>query len=60
METRPDDLDEEVIECLVEAGMNSLLLGIESGSPDVLNRLAKGSSLSVSEGAIKRPNRPVS
>lgn len=53
METRPNDLDEEILERLVAAGMNSLLLGIESGSPDVLSNLAKGSLLSVSERAIE-------
>lgn len=53
METRPNDLDKEILTRLVDAGLNSLLLGIESGSPEVLGNLAKGSSLSVSERAIE-------
>ncbi|RJQ67619.1 MAG: radical SAM protein, partial [Desulfobacteraceae bacterium] len=33
METRPNDLDEEILAAMTEAGLESLLLGIESGSP---------------------------
>ena len=43
METRPQDLDEELMESLVNAGFESLLMGIESGSDHVLNRIDKAS-----------------
>jgi radical SAM superfamily enzyme YgiQ (UPF0313 family) len=52
METRPNDLDEKIMEQLAAAGLNSLLLGIESVSSSVLNTLNKGSSIHVSEHAI--------
>jgi hypothetical protein len=52
METRPNDLDSEMLESLREAGLHSLLLGIESGSSSVLGRLHKGSSRNSSEKAI--------
>ncbi len=53
METRPDDLDTEILENLVSAGLQSLLLGIESGSAPLLGRLSKASSLPAGERAIK-------
>jgi len=52
METRPNDLDSEMIENLVSAGLDSLLLGIESGSTAVLSNLAKGASLTAGENAL--------
>ncbi len=53
METRPNDLDAEILENLLSAGFKSLLLGIESGSASVLGNLKKGASLNASERAIK-------
>lgn len=41
METRANDLNEEIMSELVRAGLTSLLIGIESGSPDILARLNK-------------------
>jgi radical SAM superfamily enzyme YgiQ (UPF0313 family) len=52
METRPNDLDAELLDHLASAGLNSLLLGIESGSKSVLTRLNKGASLNAGETAI--------
>jgi anaerobic magnesium-protoporphyrin IX monomethyl ester cyclase len=52
METRPNDLDEDILDCLVAAGLRSLLLGIESGSAAVLGRLHKSASRNASERAI--------
>ncbi|MEW6138396.1 MAG: radical SAM protein [Thermodesulfobacteriota bacterium] len=52
METRPNDLDKDLLECLVSAGLRSLLLGIESGSRSVLGRLHKSASRDASERAI--------
>ncbi|HMK36251.1 MAG TPA: radical SAM protein, partial [Desulfomonilaceae bacterium] len=53
METRPNDLDGEILERLAAAGLQSLLLGIESGSESVLGRLCKSSSLQAGERGIR-------
>lgn len=53
METRPNDLTPGILTELVAAGLNSLLLGIESGSRSVLGSLDKYSSRAVSERAIR-------
>lgn len=53
METRPNDLTAKILDALVEAGLNSLLLGVESGSKSILGQLDKYSSSAVSERAIK-------
>jgi len=53
METRPEDLDEEIMESLVSSGFTSMLLGVESGSKTLLGRLSKGSTLNGSERAIE-------
>ncbi len=52
METRPNDLNTEVLEEMVSAGLTSLLLGIESGSTEVLHSIGKSSSLKASKRAI--------
>ena len=52
METRPNDLDPEIFEKLIAGGLKSLLLGVESGSKDVLDGLNKGAKVNVSEEAI--------
>jgi hypothetical protein len=52
METRPNDLDRDLLDCLVAAGLRSLLLGIESGSRSVLGRLHKSASRDSCERAI--------
>jgi anaerobic magnesium-protoporphyrin IX monomethyl ester cyclase len=52
METRPNDLDEEVLEHLASAGLQSLLLGIESASSSVLGQLDKRSSRNFGQQAI--------
>ncbi len=53
METRPNDLDEEIVNNLVEAGMTSLLMGIESGSANILRQIKKSSTTSAGTRAIK-------
>lgn len=53
METRPNDLDDEIMENLVGAGMTSLLMGIESGSADILRLIKKSSSADTAIEAIK-------
>lgn len=52
METRPEDLDEEILKQLVDAGLESLLMGIESGSCEVLQRMDKRSGPAQSSRAI--------
>jgi len=52
METRPEDLDEEIMESLVSSGFTSMLLGVESGSRALLDQLSKGATLNGSERAI--------
>ena len=53
METRPNDLDSSIMACMTESGLNSLLLGIESGSVDILDGLGKHTSREISENAIE-------
>lgn len=53
METRPDDLTPEILEKLTASGFTSLLLGIESGSGDMLKQLKKSVSRNVGENAIR-------
>ena len=52
METRPDDLDADMLAAMTRAGLESLLLGIESGSPEVLGNLSKHTSINSSSRAI--------
>ncbi len=53
METRPNDLDDEIMGHLVEAGMTSLLIGIESGSTTILRHIQKSSTTTVGAQAIR-------
>lgn len=53
METRSNDLDAEILEHLTSAGLQSLLLGIESASASVLGSLHKSSSQDAGERAIR-------
>ena len=52
METRANDVTYGLMRELVEAGLTRLLLGIESGRPDVLKRLGKHTSIAGNEKAI--------
>jgi anaerobic magnesium-protoporphyrin IX monomethyl ester cyclase len=49
---RLDSIDEEVAEAMVEAGCYRVLAGLESGSPRVLERMAKGVSLEEAVGKL--------
>lgn len=53
METRANDLDGELMAELVRAGLTSLLIGIESGSPDILSRLNKSARAGDGAQAIR-------
>lgn len=52
METRPQDLDDAVLEKLTGAGFESLLMGIESGSANVLKRIDKQTDATLASDAI--------
>ena len=52
METRADDITSPLIKALADAGLTSLLLGLESGSHGVLNRLCKNASVRQNQDAI--------
>ena len=52
METRPQDIDDETLAAMVEAGFESLLMGVESGSDQVLNRIGKSSGPQQASRAI--------
>jgi anaerobic magnesium-protoporphyrin IX monomethyl ester cyclase len=52
METRANDVTPGLMRELVKAGLTRLLLGIESGRPDVLKRLGKHTSIACNEKAI--------
>ncbi len=53
METRPQDLDDDILESLVASGFNSLLMGVESGSNQVLGSINKSSDPALAGHAIK-------
>ncbi len=53
METRANDLTKPLLQSLRAAGLKSLLLGIESGSPHALKRLRKHTSVAQNEDAIR-------
>jgi anaerobic magnesium-protoporphyrin IX monomethyl ester cyclase len=52
METRANDVTGPLLRDLAKAGLTSLLLGIESGSPRVLKRLHKNATVTHNERAI--------
>jgi len=53
MEIRADDFTIPLIESLVDAGLTSLLLGLESGSHSVLTRLRKNTSVTQNAAAVE-------
>ena len=52
METRANDITPSLMRTLVDAGLTTLLLGLESGSPQILRRLCKHTSIPQNEKAI--------
>ncbi|MDR3555738.1 MAG: cobamide remodeling phosphodiesterase CbiR [Syntrophobacteraceae bacterium] len=52
METRANDVTPELMKELVKAGLNRLLLGIESCRPEVLKRIGKHTSAASNEQAV--------
>lgn len=51
--SRVDTVNQDILECLKNAGMSTLYCGIESGSQRVLDLMGKGITLKQSEDAIK-------
>jgi SAM-dependent methyltransferase len=52
METRANDITPAIMRTLVDAGLTSVLIGLESGSPHILQRLGKHTSTTQNEQAI--------
>lgn len=52
MEARVNDIEEQTIEALVEAGLRHILIGLESGTDRSLSRLNKMTSVAQNERAI--------
>jgi anaerobic magnesium-protoporphyrin IX monomethyl ester cyclase len=52
METRANDITPAIMRSLVDAGLTSLLIGLESGSPQILRRLSKHTNITQNEQAI--------
>lgn len=52
METRAGDLDPELLRALTCAGLTSLLLGLESGSPRLLGKIGKGQRRETGAAAV--------
>ncbi len=53
LEGRVDDIDEEVVEALVAAGFDEILIGLESGSDETLRRLNKHTSVEQNRRALR-------
>ncbi len=51
---RIDALDDELLDAMREAGCYSISLGIESGSPQVLDRMVKHLDLGIVPGTVER------
>ena len=52
LEGRVNDLDEELVEALVSAGFDELLIGLESGSDETLRRLNKRTTVAQNRRAL--------
>lgn len=53
IEARVNDIHEETINALVEAGLNNILIGLESGSDRSLQRINKMTTVAQNEEAIR-------
>lgn len=52
IEARANDVDDETISALVDAGMTDILVGLESGRQESLNRLGKHTTVAQNEKAL--------
>jgi anaerobic magnesium-protoporphyrin IX monomethyl ester cyclase len=53
IEARANDIDEATTAALVDAGMTDILVGLESGRQEVLDRLDKHTTVAQNENALK-------
>lgn len=53
IEARVNDIHEETVSALVEAGLRNILIGLESGSDSSLKRINKMTTVAQNESAIK-------
>ena len=53
IEARVNDIHEETVNALVEAGLNNILIGLESGSDRSLQRINKLTTVAQNEAAIR-------
>jgi len=53
LETRANDIDDEIAACFPEAGVKSLLIGLESACANVLTKIGKKTNPNVSRKAIE-------
>ena len=53
IEARPNDIEEETIKALVDAGLCHILIGLESGRDESLKRLNKMTTVADNEKALK-------
>ncbi|UYO61669.1 B12-binding domain-containing radical SAM protein [Acetobacterium wieringae] len=53
IEARADDIEEETIESLVDAGLKHILIGLESGRDEALKRLNKLTTVADNENALR-------
>ncbi len=53
LEGRVNDIDEEVVGALAEAGFDEILIGLESGSDGTLRRLNKGTTVEQNRRALR-------
>jgi hypothetical protein len=53
IEARVNDIHDETIEALVDAGLRDILVGLESGRDDSLRRLNKMTTVAQNESAVK-------
>lgn len=52
IEARANDIDDETIGALVDAGLTDILVGLESGRQEALNRLGKHTTVAQNEKAL--------
>jgi len=50
---RVDTVDQEMLDCMVEAGCDSVSFGVETGNPEMLSRIKKGIKLEQVHRAVK-------
>ncbi|MEG2406657.1 MAG: B12-binding domain-containing radical SAM protein, partial [Clostridiales bacterium] len=52
IEARVNDIEEKTLSALVDAGLEEILIGLESGSQNCLDRLKKNTTVAQNEQAL--------